>query len=72
MNMIEDKINLQSNESKLIVFEVSKFPIVTVPGSIQSINLIEHLLKAQDELFNTKISYIVEEKWNRHYNVIVR
>jgi len=29
-------------------------------------------MHAQDDLFNTKITYIVEEKWNRHYNVIVR
>jgi len=29
-------------------------------------------MEAQDEVFNTKIINIVEEKWNRHYNEIVR
>ena len=40
MKQISDKFDLETNEGKLIVFEVSKFPIVTVPGSDTSIDLI--------------------------------
>ena len=38
---------------------------MTVPGSDQSISLIEVLLEAQDEVFDTKIIYIIEDKWDR-------
>jgi len=29
-------------------------------------------MEAQDDLFNTKIINIVEEKWDRHYSDIVQ
>lgn len=36
---------------------------MTVPGSKQSLSFISSLLDAQDEIFDTKIRYIIEEKW---------
>lgn len=63
--MVDKVVDFDSSENQPIIFEVSRFPVVTVPGSAQSIHLIEVLLEAQDEVFDTKISYIIEEKWNR-------
>lgn len=64
-NMVEKVVDFNNRVNRPIVFEVSRFPVVTVPGSSQSIALIEVLLEAQDEVFDTKISYIIEEKWFR-------
>ena len=64
-NMVEKVVDFNNRVNRPIVFEVSRFPVVTVPGSSQSIALIEVLLEAQDEVFDTKISYIIEEKWYR-------
>lgn len=63
--MVEKVVDFNSSENRPIIFEVSRFPVVTVPGSQQSIELIEVLLEAQDEVFDTKVSYIIEEKWDR-------
>lgn len=52
-------------DGKLIFFEVSNFPIVCVPGSEQSLELIDTLLKAKDEIFDTKVTLLIEEKWER-------
>lgn len=59
-------------DGKLIFFEVSTYPIITVPGSEQSLELIETLLNAKDEIFDTKVTLLIEEKWERVESVIIR
>lgn len=46
--------------------------MVCVPGSNQSLSLIDTLLSAKDEIFDTKVTLLIEEKWVRVQAEIIR
>ena len=71
-HVVKQSVDSDALDGKVIFFEVSNLPIITVPGSEQSLKLIDTLLNGHDEIFDTKVTLLIEEKWERVLYVIKR